>query len=76
MGRGKAVANVRKHGVSFDFARTIFNDPPLLTVAVLEHSETEERWFSIGRAANGSIFSIAYVRSGGKPATKIRIIGS
>jgi uncharacterized DUF497 family protein len=40
----KAVANARKHGVSFDLARTVFNDPLLLTVADLEHSETEERW--------------------------------
>jgi hypothetical protein len=44
----KAATNERKHGVSLDLARTVFNDPLLLTVADLEHSETEERWFSIG----------------------------
>jgi uncharacterized protein len=57
----KAVANVRKHGVSFDLALTIFNDPILLTVADLEHSATEERWFSIGRAINGSVLFVAYL---------------
>jgi uncharacterized DUF497 family protein len=35
----KAVANVRKHGVPFELARTVFNDPRLLTVADLEHSD-------------------------------------
>jgi uncharacterized DUF497 family protein len=46
----KAIANLRKHGVSFELASTIFQDPRLLTVADLEHSEIEERWFSVGCA--------------------------
>ncbi len=49
----KAYTNARKHGVSFELARTVFNDQRLLTVADLEHSEAEERWFSIGCASNG-----------------------
>ena len=72
----KAVANARKHGLSFDIARTIFNDPFLLTIADLEHSETEERWFSIGRAANGLLLSVAYLWSEADVATKIRIISA
>jgi hypothetical protein len=47
----KADANVRKHGVTFELASTIFFDPNLLTVADVEHSETEERWFSVGSPA-------------------------
>lgn len=72
----KALANARKHGVSFDLARTVFNDPLLLTVADLEHSETEERWFSIGRATNGSMLSVAYLWSEAESATKIRVISA
>jgi uncharacterized protein len=73
----KAVANVRKHGVSFDLALTIFNDPVLLTVADLEHSVTEERWFSLGRAINGSVLFIAYLwLEVGPTLTKIRIISA
>ena len=72
----KAVANARKHGVSFDLALTVFNDPLLLTVADLEHGEAEERWFSIGRAANGSLLSIAHLWSETQLATKIRIISA
>ncbi len=31
----KAAANVRKHGVSFELASTVFNDPRLLTLATV-----------------------------------------
>ena len=47
--------------MSFDLARTVFNDPRLLTVADLEHSETEDRWFSVGKCASGAILSTAYL---------------
>ena len=71
----KAAANVRKHGVSFELASTVFNDPRLLSIADLEHSEAEERWFSVGCASNGAMLSIVYVWSESDPATtKIRLI--
>jgi uncharacterized protein len=72
----KAVANLRKHGVSFDLASTVFSDPRLLTVADLEHSETEERWFSIGWASNGAVLAVAYLWEESATATKIRLISA
>jgi len=39
----------------------VFRDRQLLTVADLEHSETEERWCSIGWASNGTILAISYL---------------
>ncbi len=73
----KAAANVRKHGVSFELAATVFHDPRLLTVADLEHSEIEERWFSIGCAGNGAMLSIVYLWSEPDPRTsKIRLISA
>jgi hypothetical protein len=71
----KADANARKHGVTFELASTVFYDPRLLTVADLEHSETEERWFSVGCAGNGVVLSVVYLWSDADPAaTKIRLI--
>jgi len=71
----KAAANVRKHGVSFELASTVFNDPRLLSIADLEHSEAEERWFSVGCASNGALLSIIYLWSESDPGTtKIRLI--
>jgi len=57
----KAAANLRKHGVSFELASSIFRDPRILTLADTTHSESEERWFSIGVAKNGSPISVAYL---------------
>jgi hypothetical protein len=73
----KAAANVRKHGVPFELARTVFNDPLLLTVADLEHSDIEDRWFSIGRASSTAMLSVVYLWSDVDPATtKIRLISA
>ena len=73
----KADANARKHGVTFDLASTVFHDPRLVTVADLEHSETEERWFSVGCASNGMLFSVVYLWSDAAPAmTNIRLISA
>jgi uncharacterized protein len=73
----KAGANALKHGVTFELASTVFHDPRLLTVADLEHSETEERWFSVGCASNGLVLSVVYLWSGADPAaTNIRLISA
>ena len=57
----KATTNLRKHGISFELASTIFNDPALLTIADVEHSKTEERWFSIGTAGSNALISAVYL---------------
>jgi uncharacterized DUF497 family protein len=73
----KADANARKHGVTFELASTVFHDPRLLTVADLEHSDIEERWFSVGCASNGVTLSVVYLWSDADPAaTKIRLISA
>jgi hypothetical protein len=73
----KAVANERKHGISFELASTVFHDPRLLTIADLAHSEIEDRWFSIGWASNGALLTIVYLWSETDAATtKIRLISA
>jgi len=73
----KAAANVRKHGVSFELASTVFRDPQLVTIADLEHSDIEDRWFSIGSARNGAVLSIVYLWSEADTmTTKIRFISA
>lgn len=73
----KADLNVRKHSVDFRLAASIFLDPRILTVADLEHSESEERWFSVGVSAIGVLLSVAYLWSDVDPGMiKIRIISA
>ena len=49
----KALANARKHGVTFDQAATVFLDAWALTVFDTEHSQHEERWFTLGLDPSG-----------------------
>ncbi len=44
----KAGANLRKHGVSFEEARTVFEDAEGLIIPDPEHSEDEERLILLG----------------------------
>jgi uncharacterized DUF497 family protein len=73
----KADANARKHGVTFELATTVLFDPRLLTVADVEHSKTEKRWFSVGLARNGILMAVVYLWSDADPAAiTIRLISA
>ncbi len=56
----KAKANAAKHGVEFEEARTIFNDPHLLTFEDLHHSEHEHRYLSLGLSSRGRLLIAAH----------------
>jgi uncharacterized protein len=51
----KAKANFKKHKVSFEEAKTIFDDPLLLTYPDFEHSNGEQRQLSIGLPVQGRV---------------------
>lgn len=55
----KAARNVRKHGVRFETAATVFMDPLAMSVADDEH-EFEERWVTQGLAENKEILVVAH----------------
>jgi hypothetical protein len=44
----KAKGNLHKHGVSFEEAGTVFDDPLSVTVDDPEHSTVESRYVTIG----------------------------
>ena len=50
--RIKARANYRKHKVSFERATEVFLDPFMLSIYDYEHSQTEDRWITIGKDKN------------------------
>ncbi len=54
----KERANIRKHGVSFGLAITVFRDWGLLTIFDDAHSDIEERWISMGTAANDALLVV------------------
>ena len=60
----KALSNLRKHGVSFDEAESIFGDPYELMIADPDHSGDEERSISIGESDKRRILTVAYTQKG------------
>lgn len=56
----KAQSNLKKHGVSFEEAATIFNDPRIATISDPDHSEDEERYVSIGMSVIMRLLSVIH----------------
>ncbi|MEJ2745844.1 MAG: BrnT family toxin [bacterium] len=73
----KARANKRKHKVSFESASTVFRDPSALSVFDPEHSESEERWLTLGISATGTLLIVNHTYAQFDDSTvRIRIISS
>lgn len=70
----KAVANLAKHGVSFNEATTVFADTLGWTYPDPEHSVMEERWITIGLSEGQRILVIAHTEE--DEADTIRIINA
>ena len=56
----KAAANLAKHGVSFDQAKTAFDDPFFVEFFDPEHSDEEERYILIGESSEGRLLMVSY----------------
>jgi uncharacterized protein len=70
----KAEANLRKHKVSFEMARLVFEDRLAVSITDTEHSEGEERWMTLGRTGGaGSILVVCHVyrERGGEEVIRI-----
>ena len=57
----KARTNLRKHGVSFEEASTVFADPLALTIPDPDHSEDEERYITVGESTFRRIVVVSAV---------------
>lgn len=56
----KAAANLRKHGVSFDEAATVFRDTLSATAVDPDHSAGEDRYVTFGVSVRGRLLVIAH----------------
>ncbi len=56
----KARDNIRKHNISFEEAKTVFNDPLLVTFPDEEHSQSEERLISVGVSAKDKMLLVVH----------------
>lgn len=73
----KAVANLDKHGVSFQEASTVFNDDLSLTARDPAHSLNEHRFVTFGMSSASRLVAVAHTERGdiiriisARPATR------
>jgi uncharacterized DUF497 family protein len=57
----KASANLKKHGVSFQEAATVFGDPLAITFEDPDHSGCEERHLTFGLSLQGRLIVVSHM---------------
>ena len=57
----KAASNIRKHGISFDEAVTVFKDPLAFIFDDISHSEQEHREIIIGTSTLRKMILVRFV---------------
>lgn len=60
----KAIANVKKHGIGFHEAATIFGDPLALTFPDPDHSRTEPRFLTFGLSQANRVLVVSHTDRG------------
>jgi len=67
----KSKQNLKKHGVTFVEAKTVFNDPFAITIEDPDHSANEDRYLDIGLSLKGEVLVVWYTERN----DSIRLIG-
>ena len=62
--------NIRRHGISFEEAKTVFRDPHSITIFDHAHSEYEDRFIDIGLSDHRRLLVVVYTER----EARIRII--
>ncbi len=68
----KAAANLSKHEISFEEAKTVFDDPLYVDFYDPDHSHDEHRYIIIGESRQGRLLMASYMERG----NVIRLINS
>lgn len=68
----KAHTNLIKHKISFDDAKTAFEDPLFLVYADPDHSVEEQRFILLAESISGKLLVVVFTQIG----TEIRLISA
>lgn len=71
----KAQSNIKKHGISFEVAATVFNDARQLSF-LDSKSQGEERWITLGLAADKKTLVVVHTYIDHESGEFIRIISA
>ena len=58
--RKKALLNIRKHGITFEEASTVFGDSLSMSIPDPYHSIGEDRFITIGTSAKGRLVVVVH----------------
>lgn len=72
----KAAGNRHKHRVDFEDAMTIFRDPLALSIPDLDSEPGEERWVTVGEAADKRLLLVVHTWSETAEGVMVRIISA
>ena len=73
----KAKTNLFKHRISFERATTVFRDPSAISIPDDGHSDTEERWATLGLDSSGCVLLVVHTfKSESDSLCKIRVISA
>lgn len=58
--RNKNISNIKKHGISFELAASIFDDPFHLSV-LDRKGHSEEMWITLGQSITGKLLIVVHI---------------
>ncbi|MEG4972092.1 BrnT family toxin [Microcoleus sp. K4-B3] len=56
----KAAVNLSKHGISFEEAKTVFDDRLYVDFYDPDHSDEEDRYIIVGESQQGNLLIVSY----------------
>jgi len=72
----KEILNIAKHGVSFEEAKEVFDDPLHLSILDHRYSYFEERWITMGTTRGRILLIVAHLYFDEAGEETIRIISA
>lgn len=56
----KSKSNLQKHGITFEEAATVMHDPRAMNMYDPDHSESEDRWITLGISGSGRLLVVCH----------------
>lgn len=72
----KAPLNERKHGIAFELAATVFDDPLAVLSRDVDHESAEDRWVIVGMTDNGRLLLVVHTVDQTESKSHVRIISA
>lgn len=69
--KSKATTNIKKHGVSFEEAKSVFSDERAKLIADPDHSEDEDRFILLGYSSALRLLVVCHCYRAGESVIRI-----